>query len=266
MSPPAVKTSSATGGDVDGAEPSHQQTAERTQRWEEPHPGVPIPLEAGTVMQASSRIPSEAWRGDMAARGYGYFRTRSGVARRYSRPSMRVRTTKPPRIIQQNSSEETVTKTGHTARKVLHSESTQFELTPSPDESTICPTPVTLTVDGDTNEDVDMSLLETPVPSCDQRSLSLDMTDFSDHINKALDGVHSNSSSLTVCELGSYTQATPEVDLYGWEAELKQKLESGCNSSLVCTCLQPDRRRHTGHKRNLLQRVFSLGEGWPRVE
>lgn len=151
-------------------------------------------------------------------------------------------------------------------RKALTREPTQFELTPSPDESTACSTPVISTDDGYVNEDLDLSGPEIPPPLCDYRSLSLDMTDFSDHINKALDGMDSNASSLTICEMGSYTHAAPEDDLYGWEAELKQKLESGCNSSVVCKCLGAERRPHSGHKRNLLQRVFSLGEGWQRAE
>ncbi|OIW27766.1 hypothetical protein CONLIGDRAFT_450055 [Coniochaeta ligniaria NRRL 30616] len=266
MSLPAVSTSSTIGGDVGGTEPSQQQPVGRPQGWEEPHPGVPIPLEEPTGMQALSKLPSEAWRGDMAAKGYGYFRTRSGVARRYSRPGMRPRTTKSPRIVQHNSSEGTVTKTDNITRDVLHSEPTQLELTPDSDELTTCPTPAISTADASTIEDVphastiedvEMSGPETPPPSCDYRSLSLDLTDFSNFTNKALDGVHSNASSMTVCELRSYTQAAPEDDLYGWDAVLKQKLEGGCNSSVLCKCLGPG-RRDAGLKRNLLQRVFNL--------
>lgn len=266
MSLPAVSTSSEAGSDIGGTKPSQQQTVGRTQAWEEPHPGVPIPLEEPNGIQASTRSPSEAWRGDMAAKGYGYFRARSGVARRYSRPGMRPRLTKSSRTIQHISPDETVMKTGNIMTTIIPVEPTQFELTPTPDGSTNCPTPITIAVDGNNNEVVDLGGPETPSPSCGYRSLSLDLTDFSDHINKALEGGDSNASSLTVCDLGLYTQAAPELDLYGWEAELKRKLERGCDSSVVCACLGEDRRQHPRHKRNLLQRVFSLGEGSPQAE
>jgi hypothetical protein len=208
----------------------------------------------------------------MAAKGYGYFRSRSGVARRYSRPSIRSRmTSRSPRIVQHKESQETDSRsTGSTTRKVTFSEPSYLELPSDLGESTDCPTPAMTTADSDVNEEVDMSDVETP-PSCGYRSLSLDLTDFSDHINMALDGVHSNASSLTVCDLESYTRAAPEEDLYGWEAELKRKLKSCCHSpcdgSVVCTsCLRGDTCRPAEHKRNLLQRVFSFGEGKPRTE
>jgi hypothetical protein len=262
MSLPAASTGSAPAHDDGGAEPSLQKVLERTHSWEEPHPGVPIPLQEGTGMQASSRFPSEAWRGDMAAKGYGYFRNKSGVARRYSRPGIRPRLVRSPRTLQQNSPQE---ETSYTRRRV------HFEPIPSPDESTLCPTPATSTTYGNTMEDADMSGWETPSPPLsDYRSLSLDLPGFSANVDKALDGVYPNASSLTVCEVGSDTRAAPGSDMYGWEAELTRKLESGCHSpcdtSLVCSCLAHVRPRHTGLKRNILQRVFSLGDVRHRSE
>ncbi|KAB5585784.1 hypothetical protein GE09DRAFT_1210372 [Coniochaeta sp. 2T2.1] len=257
--------SSAPAVAAGGAEPSQQQTGARTQSWEEPHPGVPFPLQDESDMQALVRTPSGGWRGDMAAKGYGYFRTRSGVARRSVRPGLRPRMTRSTRIIQQTGLEDTDSETDYTTRG---NETAQEPQTPSPAESTACPTPVIITADGEVNGDADMSGPETP-PACDCRPLSLDISDFSHHITKTLDGVHSNASSLTVCDVESFTRAAPEEDLYGWDAGLKRKLEKGCGSTVVCTCLvraHIPRRRHPSQKRNLLQRVFSgLGESRPRA-
>ncbi|KAJ9133657.1 hypothetical protein NKR19_g8958 [Coniochaeta hoffmannii] len=223
MSLPAASTSSTTADTDGGAEPSLEGSLEGTRSWEEPHPGVPIPLQERTGTQGLSRLPSEAWSGDMAAKGYGYVRNKPGVARRYARPAMR------PRLVR--------SETACITRKV------RFGMTPSPGESTLCPTPALSSVNVDANEDTDMTGSEGPSPLYDYRPLSLDLSQFSEHMNKAFDGVRFNSSSLTVCEIGPYTQAAPEADLYGWEAELNRKL-------LQTECL----------KRNLLQRVFSLGD------
>lgn len=145
-------------------------------------------------------------------------------------------------------------------------EPAQLELTPTLGKSIICAEPPVMTPDSD---EVDMSDLETP-PTSDIHPYSFDLTDFSHYIALPLDGMRSNASSLTVCDLESYTRVAARGDLYGWEAELKRKveseLESGCTSpadTIVCTsCLGQQQRRHTRqHKRNLLQRVFSsLGE------
>src|SRR5690348_16571187 len=96
MSLPAVPTSSAP-SDARGAEPFPQIIEAETQSWEEPHPGVPLTILDSTSMQALGRTPSGGWRGDMAAKGYGYFRARPGVARRYARPTMRPRVSRSPR-------------------------------------------------------------------------------------------------------------------------------------------------------------------------
>jgi len=215
----------------------------------------------------------------MAAKGYGYFRTRSGVARRYARPTMRPRVSRSPRYTKQNCLEEA--ETNYTTQQ--QDDSGVDELTPSPDESLGCPTPAT-TIEA--NQDGDLSGPITP-PACECRPLTLDLSDFSRHMDKALErGVHSNTSSLTVCDVDSFTRVAPEgSDLYGWDAELNRKLEKGCTgSTLVCSCLvrrshdnnsnssqvaaQPQRSsRHASAKRNLLQRVFSgLGEARPRAE
>jgi hypothetical protein len=134
-------------------------------------------------------------------------------------------------------------------------EPSPLNLTPSLAGTTACPTPAITIRDGDATEELDMvGVVQTP-SSRDYRSLSLDLTNFSDHIKMALDGVHSNASSETVCDPESYTRAAPQCDIYGWEAELKRKLEAGCCSPCDGAGVP------AGQKRNLLQRVFSFGEG-----
>lgn len=210
-------------------------------------------------MPASAGLTSEAARGDMAAKGYGYFRSKSGVSRRYQRPTMRPRLARLPPAGQNEGTEGPDSDAGYSTRKV------RFQLTPSPAESTFCPTPALSTTYGDTIEDTDTSGPETPSPLSNNRSVSFDSTDFSAHVNKALDRSRSNASSLAVFEVGSDTRAAPEADLYGWEAELKRKSESGylplCGSSAVRSYLAHDQSHETGVKRNLLQRVFSLADG-----
>lgn len=196
----------------------------------------------------------------MAAKGYDYFQSKSGVSRRYLPPSTRPRLMRSLRTY--DSPGAPTSDTGCTTRKV------QFDLTPSPDESIMCPTPALSKTYGDATEDADSSGPETPLPHCDYRSVSLDLVDFSAHANQALDGRRSNASSLTVFDVGSHARAAPEADLYGWEAELRRKAESGClsprDSSAVRSYFALDPSRQTPLKRNLLQRVFSLGDVRPR--
>jgi hypothetical protein len=155
----------------------------------------------------------------MAAKGYGHFRARAGVNRRYSRPRMRANT-------------------------VLRSSKATFS-------QPRCVDPMPTMVMGDDRDSVEASSVSTlkPLMRSDVRPLSLDLSDVSDCVDMSLGVTHSNASSLTVCVAEACCRAASEEDLYGWEAELDRKVSS---STIP--------RRSTPLKRNLLQRVFSLGE------
>lgn len=163
----------------------------------------------------------------MAAKGYGHFRTRAGVNRRYSRPRMRANTvsrSSKGRLLQTGQEEAGVQPVACTTRKVTFSQPRCVEGT-----SSYCSS-------------------DYPMRS-DVRPLSLDLSVFSDHVDMSLGVAHSNASSLTVYDPEAYCRAAPEEDLYGWEVELNRKLSASSTP-----------RRPTPLKRNLLQRVFSLGE------
>jgi hypothetical protein len=220
---------------------------ERALNWDEPHPGVPMPLQEGSGTPASGGLPSEAYRGDMAAKGYGYFKYKTGVARRYARPTMR------PHLKR--------SETSYSARRAqLGTAPSAAEPTPSPHESSVDLTP-----------DTDMGDPLTPSTLCDLRPHSLDLGPVSRITDLAPQGKCSNASSVTVLELGPNPGAAPSADLYGWEAELNRKLQgtSPYHSPVVCPLFGNDegeQRCHTGHKRNLFQRVWSLGDVRHRSE
>ncbi|KAK0626189.1 hypothetical protein B0T14DRAFT_562123 [Immersiella caudata] len=89
------------------------------------------------------------------------------------------------------------------------------------------------------------------VTSSELSSPQISVTDFSNHLNIALEAGRFNPS---VAHPGSISReylraSTPDGDPYGWEAELSKKL----------TCSELEYRRAGGARKSLLHRVFSLG-------
>lgn len=250
---------------------TYTKTLQTPRDWEEPHPGIPIPVDG--CQAAGGNHHGGGCRGDMAAKSYGPYHRggRPGVpSRRYSRPRMRT-TALRPLTIPANVPEEPESRSttlalegaiisdapvlGPLSFEAPATSRTEVELDASNNSDGE-------TVPRTSCDDMLMTDLEGTTSS-GLPSPAFYLSDFSNHIGNALEVDQSDMSSLTVYDPEFYCQGAREEDPYGWDAELERKLQHGYHlkaNGPVCTCERHEIpvRRGSGSKKTLFQRVFSL--------
>ncbi|KAL1883059.1 hypothetical protein VTK73DRAFT_134 [Phialemonium thermophilum] len=268
--------------------PELQASGTEEEDWYEPHPGVPVRLEGSGLGLYHS---GGSFRGGMAAKGYGPSTKGrpTGVARRHSRPRIRVRSLKssthtidnPPirRISSDVPDQSTlggaIFPTSSQLVERIEETSTATLLGKTSCERGESNARDSCSLREDANVELSTNVVMTPSSPGFLSTPSLCFTDFSNFTGMAAvatngKGDRSDSTCTTVCGQ-DVTDTAPEIpsivcngtepgevgatlrpDAYGWDAEFERKVSTHLT---LAPCAGA---RKAGFRRGL-QRVFSFG-------
>ncbi|KAF6800259.1 regulator of g-protein signaling [Colletotrichum musicola] len=230
--------------------------------WEEPHPGKRLPVTEGD--HESEKVAGNGpqnlhggCKGGMAAKELNpYHHTRPWLVRRPIRVRTRTNTPVPLKITTEISEEHDVKSA---PLPIIRNVGT---LSPATDPASA--TEAVATADADKPAPrpaggfcaTEVKPNELPLPA--SPPLNCQFTDFSNLLGISVQSPPGETVAVASPEPVAYFHATPEEDIYGWDAELVRQSKQS-SPTLPYSCDQEYQYRRTSMtKRSLLHRVFSM--------